>query len=104
MSQSTILLGSGSQVLLQIQSEGNEELKSKGRKGGTGLGQVNEKVFSLAKLLREGPAFGSGVNVCSFLQSFTGGQGQIISLRAEQRHFSLQSGGGSMSSEAGYYE
>ena len=47
MSQGTIL-GSGSQVLLQSQRDGNEELKSKGRKGGTGLGQVNEKVFSLA--------------------------------------------------------
>ena len=46
MSQSTILLGSGSQVLLQIQSEGNEELKSKGRKGGTGLGQVNAYIQS----------------------------------------------------------
>lgn len=38
MSQSTILLGSASQVPLQSQREGNEELKAKGRKGGTGLG------------------------------------------------------------------
>ena len=62
MSQSTILLGSASQVLLQSQREGNAELKAKGRKGGTGLGEINEKVFRLAKLLRKGTAFGSGVS------------------------------------------
>ena len=91
------------QILLQNREKEARGTKVKRQKR-EGETWGSEKVFSLAKLLREGPAFGSGVNVCSFLQSFTGGQGQIISLRAEQRHFSLQSGGGSMSSEAGYYE
>ena len=42
--------------------------------------------------------------VSPFLLSFTSRQDQIISLWVDQRHFSLQSGRGVMSSEAGYYK
>ena len=59
---------------------------------GRGSGEVKWKGLQSGKTSpREWPSFGSGsVN----LFSFTGGQGQIFSLRTEQRHFSLPTGEG----------
>ena len=46
-------------------------------------------MFSFAKHLQEILAFEKCLLISSIFQPFTGGQGQIISLWAEQKHFSL---------------
>ena len=102
------MLGSGCQVLLQNQREkSNEELKSKGRikrerqwrskvKGSSAF-QSSKTSLGMASLWR-------GALISSFSCGYSqGGQGQIITLGAEQRHFSLQSGRGARFSEVGFY-
>ena len=66
-----------------------EELKSKGRiERGKQWGSevlTQRKGHLSYKTSPEQPACGRGVLISSFLQRFTGGQGQIIFLKAEQR-------------------
>ena len=83
----------GSFVESERKQHGNKVKRQNGEAEAVG----KQSVFSLAKYLQ-----GNGQPlevVCSSL-IFTGGQGQISSLRTEQRHFSLESGIGAGSSEA----
>ena len=74
MSQSNHLLDARFFYRAREREKNNEELKSKGRiEGERQWGSQVKRVFSLAKHLQEGPAFGRDVLISSFLQPLTGG-------------------------------
>ena len=94
--QNNHLVGVWMRVLLQSQRErSNGELKSKGRiererQGGSEV----ERVFSLAKHLKEGPGYGKGcVNLFFFCGHSQVGGVRFISLWVEQRQFNSQAQG-----------
>ena len=91
--QNNYLVAVWLQVLSRSQRErSNGELKSKGRiERERQRGSEVERVFSLAKHLKEGPGYGKGcVNLFFFCGHSQVGGVRFISLWVEQRHFNSQ--------------